>query len=110
MCNLYAGALSFLALGQPKHLPTDGSSGLSEALRATSRNAMTSSEEGLRTLLRVPRSFQGASGGRAVLAAKLREFEPSGSGQERGPIPPGPSIASVTEQLRDSNWGGPVTA
>ena len=49
-----------------------------------------------------------ASGGRAALAAKLREFEPSGSGQGRGPSDQSPIIGSVTEQLYDEGGGDPL--
>ena len=59
MCNLYAGGMSYLALGKPKHLPVDATVGLRTALRATSENAVAMYGEGIRVMLRNPARFRG---------------------------------------------------
>ena len=99
MCNLYAGVLSFYALGRPSHIPSVPPAGLQQALGATSRSALATYEEGIRVLLREPRCFSGVSGGRAVIAAQLAELAVvRGSSRRRGGGPGelGPVSALLT--------------
>lgn len=88
LCNLYAGAMGFYALGRPKHIPSDAVPGLRSALHATAESALTRYEEGIRVMLREPRCFSGVSGGRAAIAAQLADLAvPQGSSRARGPKP-----------------------